>query len=178
MQRSREFVLRQRCKRLGKEASLVKRLTSTNKKAKWVRIMVELLKIIHFLSFSVAIGAGVANLTLGARLASFPPEVMPTLGGFRLFLGKLSTIGLILLWVTGLLMIAATNGAVTLDSVAFLLKLAAVMVLTGFSVLANLTVAQAKKAGTPPDATRMKNLAVGSQAMAVLAVILAVVAFG
>lgn len=140
--------------------------------------MVELLKIIHFLSFSVAIGAGVANLTLGARLASFPSEAMPPLGGFRLFLGKLSTIGLVLLWITGILMVAATNGTSTFESPTFLLKIAAVIVLTIFSIMANLTVSQAKKAGTPPDASRMKQLGIGSQAMAVLAIILAVFAFG
>ena len=140
--------------------------------------MDELLKIIHFLSFSVAIGAGVANLTLGARLASFPSEAMPPLGGFRLFLGKLSTIGLVLLWITGILMVAATNGTSAFESPTFLLKIAAVIVLTIFSIMANLTVSQAKKAGTPPDASRMKQLGIGSQAMAVLAIILAVFAFG
>lgn len=152
--------------------------TNTNEAIRKNKVMVELLKVIHFLSFSVAIGAGVANLTLGARLASFPPEAMPTLGGFRLFLGKLSTIGLVLLWITGILIIATTNGAAAFDNTSFLLKLAAVILLTGFSILANLTVAQAKKAGTPPDATRMKHLGMGSQAMAILAVILAVIAFG
>jgi uncharacterized membrane protein len=140
--------------------------------------MIELLKIIHFLSFSVAIGAGVANLTLGARLANFPSEAMPSLGGFRLLLGKLSTIGLVLLWITGIFMIAATNGTSVFESSTFLLKMAAVIVLTIFSILANLTVSQAKKAGTPPDANRMKQLGVGSQAMAVFAIILAVFAFG
>jgi hypothetical protein len=140
--------------------------------------MLELLKIIHFLSFSVAIGAGVSNLTLGARLANFPPDAMPTLGGFRLFLGRLSTIGLVLLWLTGLSMIAATSGTSSLNSPAFLLKLTAVIVLTVFSIMANMTVAQATKAGTPPDAIRMKRLGLGSQAMAVLALIFAVAAFG
>jgi hypothetical protein len=102
---------------------------------------------------------------------------MPTLGEFRLFLGKLSTIGLVLLWLTGLSMIAATSGTNALSSPAFLLKLAAVIVLTVFSIMANMTVAQAKKAGTAPDAIRMKRLGLGSQAMAVLALIFAVAAF-
>lgn len=33
--------------------------------------MFEFLKIVNFLSFLVAIGAGISNLALGARLASF-----------------------------------------------------------------------------------------------------------
>ena len=140
--------------------------------------MFELLKIVHFLSFSVAIGAGVSNLALGARLATFPSEAMPTLGAFRLLLGKLSTVGLALLWITGLLMTAGSWGAGIYGTPAFLGKLAAVLVLTGFSIMANLTVAQAKRAGAAPDPLRMKRLAQGALTMAVLAVILAVVAFG
>lgn len=139
--------------------------------------MSEFLLVIHFLSFSVAIGAGVSNLTLGARLAGFPPPAMPALGGFRLLLGKFSTIGLILLWVTGIAMIATSHGMAIFENTIFLWKLAAVIVLSGFSIMANMTVAQAKKAGGPPDALRMKRLGYGSQAMAILAVILAVIAF-
>ena len=75
-------------------------------------------------------------------------------------------------------MVAAMNGTRTFESPTFLLKIAAVIVLTIFSIMANLTVSQAKKAGIPPDASRMKQLGIGSQAMAVLAIILAVFAFG
>ena len=75
-------------------------------------------------------------------------------------------------------MVAATNGTSAFESPTFLLKIAAGIVLTIFSIMANLTVSQAKKAGTPPDASRMKQLGIGSQAMAVLAIILAVFAFG
>jgi len=139
--------------------------------------VLELLKAVHFLSFSIAIGAGVSNLFLGARLAGFPPQAKSALGGFRLLLGKLSTIGLILLWLTGIGMIAATGGIEVFDNTAFLWKLAAVIVLTFFSIIANVMVAQAKKAGAPPDAKRMKQLGFGSQAMAILALILAIVAF-
>ncbi len=139
--------------------------------------MWEILKTVHYLSFSVAIGAGVSNLVLGARLVGFPPEAMPPLGGFRLLLGKLSTIGLALLWLTGISMVASAPDMNYLENPAFLWKLAAVVVLTLFSIAANVTVAQAKKAGGPPDANRMKQFGFGSQAMAILAVLLAVVAF-
>ena len=139
--------------------------------------MLDMLKAIHFLCFSVDVGAGVSNLGLGARLATCPPQAMPPLGGFRLLLGKPSTIGLILLWLTGLWMVFATTGLGVLDNPAFLWKLAAVAVLTVFSIAANLTIAKAKKSGMPPDANRMKRLGFGSQAMAILALILAVVAF-
>lgn len=138
--------------------------------------MFEVLKIIHFLSFSVAIGAGVSNLVLGTRLASFPPQAMPPLGGFRLLLGKLSTIGLVLLWLTGLSMIASANG-MAVNSTLFALKITAVVGLTILSIIANMTVAKAKKVAAPPDANLMKRLGLGSQAFAILALMLAVFAF-
>lgn len=139
--------------------------------------MLELLKVIHFLSFSIAIGAGVSNLFLGARLAAFPPQAMAPLGEFRLLLGKLSTIGLILLWLSGIWMVVATDSMAAPDNMAFLWKLVVVAVLTVLSIAANVTVFNARKVGAPPDAMRMKRLGFGSQAMAILALILAVIAF-
>jgi len=94
-----------------------------------------------------------------------------------LFPGKLSTAGLVFLWLTGLRMIAAKSGTSVFERQAFLWKLAAMVLLAVFSIFANLTVSQAKKAGTPPDAVRMKRLGIGSQSMAVLAMIFAVTAF-
>ncbi len=138
--------------------------------------MTELLKIIHFLSFSVAIGAGLANIMAGYRLMSLPAEAMPKVAAFRLRLGMFTTVGLGLLWLTGL-WLAALVGASLLSNGLFLLKLVAVIALTGISVMANLTIIRARKAGTPPDAARMKQLGHAGPALAVLALILAVLAF-
>ena len=139
--------------------------------------MLELLKIIHFLSFSVAIGAGVANQITGLKLAGVAPEAMPKVGALRLSLGKVTTHGLILLWLTGTALIALTHGAAVFQNLAFLAKFAVVLILTIISVMANLTIAQARNTGTPPDAVRMKKLGIAGLSMAILALILAVIAF-
>lgn len=138
--------------------------------------MLELVKIIHFLSFSAAIGAGLANVMAGYRLMSLPPEAMPRIGAFRLRLGLIATIGLGLLWLTGLWLIAL-EGSSVLSNGLFLLKLLVVIALTAVSVLANMTILKARRAGTPPDAARMKLLGHAGPALAVLALILAVLAF-
>jgi uncharacterized membrane protein len=138
--------------------------------------MLELLKIIHFLSFSVAIGASVANMIVGMRMADIPPAAMPQVGALRLSFGKASTIGLILLWLTGIVMVL-TAPVDPLGDTMFRLKLVAVVLLTLASVLANMTVVKARAAGTPPDAQRMKTLGQAGLAMAVLALILAILAF-
>jgi hypothetical protein len=139
-------------------------------------IMLELLKIIHFLSFSVAIGAGLANMIVGMRMADMPPAVLPQIGALRLSFGKTSTIGLGLLWLTGITMVL-TAPVDPLGDTMFRLKLVAVVLLTLASVLANMTVVKARAVGAPPDAKRMKTLGQASLAMAVLALILAILAF-
>jgi hypothetical protein len=140
-------------------------------------VMSEFLKIIHFLSFSVAIGAGVSNQILGIRMVGFAPDAMPKIGAIRLALGKATTYGLILLWITGLLLISTTSGMAILQNTGFLYKMVAVLILTAVSIMANMTIAQARKTGTPPDAARMKRLGISGLALAVVTLILAVLAF-
>jgi len=139
--------------------------------------MFHTLLIVHFLSFSAAIGAGLANMAASIKLNAMPPEALPSIAGFRMTLGKLSTVGLILLWLTGIGLVAQTHGWAVFSNMMFLLKLLAVIGLTVLSVMANMAVMQARKSGTPPDMEKMKRLGMGSQALAVLALIFAVFAF-
>jgi hypothetical protein len=92
-------------------------------------------------------------------------------------LGKISTAGLILLWLSGIALISIYADASLLSNSVFQLKLAAVIVLSGFSIAANLTVISAKKAGTPPNAARMKSISMGATIFGTLALILAVITF-
>lgn len=139
--------------------------------------MLELLKFIHFASFSLAIGAGAANLIAGRRLSALPPEVMPRIGTYRLTLGKVQTVSLVLLWLTGFGMISYGPGWEVFSDPWFQLKFAFVLVLTAFSVAANLAVIRASRAGGPPDPQRMKWLGIGSHVTALVIVGLAVIAF-
>lgn len=139
--------------------------------------MLEILKIIHFLSFTVAIGAGVSNMIIGARMATIPPDAVGPVVGIRMSFGKISTIGLILLWISGLTMVAMVHGAAVAQNTAYLYKMAVVLILTAVSIMANITVAKAKASGTPPDATRMKRLGVAATTTGIIALILAVIAF-
>jgi len=139
--------------------------------------MLELLKFVHFFGLIIGIGGGIANAVAAKRLALVPPEARPIIGMYRESLGKLSTAGLILLWLSGLAMVALYRGSGIFSDPTFSLKMAAVVVLTGFSVAANMTVAQAKKAGGPPDAQRMKMISMGALTFGVLALLLAVIQF-
>lgn len=139
--------------------------------------MLELLIFVHFFGLIIGIGGGVANAMAAKRLATVPPEARPMVGMYRESLGKLSTGGLILLWLSGIVMVAIYRGSGIFSDPMFAFKMIAVVVLTGFSVAANMTVAQAKKAGGPPDAQRMKMISMGALTFGLLALLLAVMTF-
>ncbi len=89
----------------------------------------------------------------------------------------MSTFGLVLLWLSGIALIAMRADISLLSDGVFQLKLAAVVALTGFSIAANLTVFAAKKASTPPNAARMKSISMGAIIFGTLALVLAIIAF-
>ena len=139
--------------------------------------MLEILKLLHFIGIILGIGGGLANAISAVRLAGLPPETGPIVGGFRQTLGKMSTIGLVILWLSGIALIINQKDAGLLSDTLFLLKLGAVIVLSGFSIAANITVISAKKAGGPPDAKRMENLGKGALLSGTVALVLAVLVF-
>jgi len=139
--------------------------------------MFETLKIIHFLGLILAFAGGIGNMVAGMKLSSIPSESARAVGMFRLTMGKFSTLGLILLWITGIAMVSLTSGWAVFADLTFVLKFAAVLVVTGFSIAANITVARASKAATPPDAARMNMIGQGAMTFAFVATILAVIAF-
>ncbi|MGR3291382.1 MAG: hypothetical protein ACU0C9_09345 [Paracoccaceae bacterium] len=139
--------------------------------------MLETLKIIHFLGLILGIGGGIANAIAATKLSGLPPQARPVVGGFRAALGKMSTIGLVLLWLTGISLLVSLDTDILLSDQTFLLKLAAVIVLTGFSVTANMTVMSARRSGKPPEPARMKKIGIGATVFGLLALVLAVLAF-
>ncbi len=139
--------------------------------------MFETLKIIHFLGLILAFAGGIGNMVAGMKLSAIPPEGAPLVGAFRFTLGGISTVGLVLLWLTGIWMVSLNYGWAIFSDNNFVLKFAAVLIVTGFSIAANITVVRARKAAAPPDAARMKMLGQGALFFAFLALILAVLSF-
>lgn len=135
------------------------------------------LLIIHFLAFSIGIGASVSNLIIGAKAAGSEPQFRPALGSASEAIGKAATICLLLLWLTGVAMIYLDwDGWASLPPL-FWVKIAAVLVLTLCSGLLNWHVLRAKRAGTPPPAPTMALLGRLGSASALIALILAVITF-
>lgn len=136
-----------------------------------------LLIALHFLSFSLGIGGGLANLVIGARAARAEPDQRPALAGAARIVGLIATAGLALLWLTGITLVSAGWGGWATLPVLFWAKLAAVLVLTVCSVLANAALIAARRTGAPPPSDRMAMLGRVGVTAAVLALLLAVAAF-
>ncbi len=139
--------------------------------------MFDILKIIHFISFSIGIGGGIANAILGAKMAGLEPEAAAKIGLAARLIGRLSFGGLILLWITGLAMLSLAYDGWSGLPVTFWLKIAFVVVLTIAASFAQLLVLGAQLKGRPPSPASMAKLGMIVTGSAVVAVILAVIAF-
>ncbi len=139
--------------------------------------MTQVLVILHFLGFVAGIGLGMANMITGIRAGRTDPAVAPALRQLQPVFSKGAALALALLWLTGVLLIVTGPGAAVLARPLFTMKMLAVLLLTGLTVVALRQAARGKAAGTPPDPQRMKRLGMGMLTAAIAALILAVLAF-
>jgi uncharacterized membrane protein len=133
--------------------------------------MLAALKIVHFLALAVGLGGGVANGIVGAMAGPRDPAVA---GQIQRRIGRLSFAALVLLWVTGVAMVATGPGLDLLGGW-FWLKMAAAVVLTAAAVTVQVSVLALP---APRAAARARPLGRVMTAAASLAVVFAVLAFG
>ncbi len=139
--------------------------------------MLLLAKIVHFLSFSVGIGGGVAAMLAGIRAKAAPVDAVPVLRGMQRTLGRISFAGILLLWLTGIYLVYAVKGGWGELNAFFWLKFAAVLVLTGASLTAQYFTLTAAKRDPAVMGPRMAKIGMTASGAAVLALIFAVAAF-
>jgi hypothetical protein len=113
------------------------------------KIMLELLKIIHFLALAVGVGIGAANMVLGLRAAKAEGPAIGALRQAQGALGRVAFGAIVLLWASGIWLWAGYNNATT-DPL-FLAKIGFVVILTGLSIDLNLRGLRAARGGTPMD---------------------------
>ncbi|PQO23035.1 hypothetical protein C2I36_10045 [Rhodobacteraceae bacterium WD3A24] len=138
--------------------------------------MLETLKIIHFLSFAVGIGGGVASLLAGLAMRTAGGGA-PALAGLQRRLGRASAVAIVLLWITGVWMLYAVYGGWGGMSGWFWIKIVAVVGLTAVSARMQWLSITAQRSGTPPAPRIMAGLGAAANLLAIAAVIIAVIAF-
>lgn len=133
--------------------------------------------IVHFLAFGVAFGGGVASYVVKMHMSGTPPETIPHFGALRGKLGRVSFVGLIFLWITGIwLVVSIYSGTDGLNAL-FSLKIAIVLVLTACAVLAQYYAITAARNRTPPPMAKLNLLGQAITGLAAVAVIFAVASF-
>ncbi len=138
--------------------------------------MLILLKIIHMFGLYVGGAAGIGNgLLLTKTLKSGQPP-SPVVAQVMGLIGKMGFVAIILLWLSGLGMIAVNNAWSTLDWAFWVKLLGATLVLVAASIMTAMGV-KAEKTGVPPDLKKIKAVSKLAHVGLPLAVIFAVVAF-
>ena len=140
--------------------------------------MIAVVKIIHFLSFSVGIGGGVASALIGMRMRAAGADVLPTLQSLQKNLGRLSFAAIILLWITGTYMVFAIFGGFENLPSSFWIKILFVAILTAAALGLQVTAFRAAKSGAMPTPSVMATLGMTVNLAALLALIFAVYTFG
>lgn len=133
--------------------------------------MIALVKTVHILALVLALGAGLTRLTLG-RVMATQGEARPYLGPIMARFTNLNYLGLILLWISGLALVALTYSSTSLGW-AFHVKMVAVVAMTAIAATGWV---QAKR-GKPFPPKLSRPLGQATVALAVSAVLLATLAF-
>lgn len=138
--------------------------------------MLVLLKIIHMFGLYVGGAAGIGNgLLLSKTLKSGQPP-SPVVGQVMRLIGRMGFVAIVLLWISGLGIIAVTDAWATLGWAFWVKLVGATLVLVAASIMTAMSI-KAEKTGTPPDMKKIKAVSKLAHVGLPLAVIFAVIAF-
>lgn len=135
------------------------------------------LVITHFIGLSLGMSVGFANMVMAGLIAKAPAQEQQVLQRFPPAMGKLGVIGLVLLWGSGLAIVFTRYGSFEILPRTFVIKLAAVVLMT--IIIAYIHVLQARVAkGDTASLARIQVLGRITGPLALIAIIFAVITFG
>ena len=137
--------------------------------------MYTLLYLLHLLAMAAVVGTGLALLVIGRRVARLDEADQNRIGPHLAAAGKISSIGLLVLLLTGLGM-TIPLWAVYRDLVLFHVKLTVVIVLVILFGMMQAFQARARRQGGGPAHAWAGRLALGVTVLGWLVVVLAVLA--
>lgn len=135
------------------------------------------LVIIHFIGLALGFGSGFANMVMAGLIRNAKPEEKVILRRFPPAMGRLGVIGLVLLWASGLSIIYLRYGTFSILPQTFVIKIAAVVLLTLAVIYMQLLQARARTGGVAAMG-RIEVLGRLTGPLALTAVIFAVLTFG
>lgn len=139
--------------------------------------MYHTLLVVHFIALAMTVGGGYANILAKRQMPKAEPVTYPGFGIAAAAVGKMATLGLVILWVTGVWMALLKFGS--LGAIPTLLwgKIAVVVLASAVSASLNVLIIKAQKAGTPPDGARVDKHAHALAGLGLVIILLAVLTF-
>jgi hypothetical protein len=139
----------------------------------------QFLLVLHLLGLAMGLSVSFANMVMGGLITKASPAEQPVLGRFPPAMSRVGTIGLTLLWATGVTMVFTKWGGLgNLGNMplVFHLKLGLVVVLTGVVMYVH-SLERKMKPGDAAAARRIQSVAKIATLLAVVIVVLAVLSF-
>ena len=138
--------------------------------------MDETMLFLHFVGLMLGAAGGFASAVIMRRALALPAEEAKVLRGVGPILAKVSLLGLVLLWATGLVMVWNKWGGFSGLPQLFWVKAIFIASLTVITILINMTYGEIRK-GNAAVAARLPKLGPLAGISALLAVLFAVLAF-
>ena len=131
---------------------------------------------VHFVGLTLGFASGLANMVMAGLIAKAAPHERPVLERFPPAVGRLGVIGLVLLWGSGAAIVYTRYGSFSILPQTFLIKLAAVVLLT--LTVAGIHVLQPRAlAGDAAARARIQVLGKVTGPLSLIALIFAVLTF-
>ncbi|MCP4380970.1 MAG: hypothetical protein GY798_06055 [Hyphomicrobiales bacterium] len=136
----------------------------------------DVLLMLHFLGLAMGLAGGFGNLVMSRLIAQAKPSDAMVLARFPSAIVRVSDIGLVLLWVTGVILIFSRFDGLGNMPLAFWIKIVAVVALTGLVGFMHTLMAKAKR-GDAGARARLPKVGPFAMLSALLAIVFAVLAF-
>jgi hypothetical protein len=135
------------------------------------------LMVLHFLGLAMGLSTGFANMVMAGLIDKAAPPEKAILGRFPPAMSRIGAIGLTLLWITGIAIVMTRYGTFAILPRPFIVKLAAVVLLTLAVIYINILMPKAQR-GDAAATARIRTLGMLTGPLAIIAVIFAVITFG
>lgn len=136
----------------------------------------DILLMLHFLGLAMGLAGGFGNLVMSRLMAQAKPSDAMVLARFPPAIVRVSDTGLVLLWVTGIILIFSKYSGPGAMPGVFWIKIVAVVALTGLVGFMHSLMARAKK-GDAAARRLMPKVGLFAMLSALLAIVFAVLAF-
>lgn len=137
----------------------------------------DILIFLHILGLFLCVSPGLANAVISRQLVKATPEAAATLRQLPPIFVNISSLGLLVLWATGIALIFTRWGGIENLTVAYWVRAVFVMILTIVMIMVHMTIREAHKTGNVAISARLKPFGIVAALAALAAIFTTIVTF-